>query len=110
MIIIHGLKACDTCRKAIRALREAGHDARLRDFRETPPTETELLKWQAEFGSALLNTRSTTWRGLDEAARAAAPVGLMLDHPALVKRPVVEAGGAVHLGWTEATKTAVGLG
>ena len=104
MIVLHGLKACDTCRKALKWLREAGRDVRLRDLREEPPTEAEIARWQAALGPALLNTRSTTWRGLDEAERVQDPETLLVTHPALIKRPVIEDGDALHLGWTSAVQ------
>jgi arsenate reductase-like glutaredoxin family protein len=43
----------------------------------------------------LVNRRSTTWRNLDETARAASGAALtelLLAHPTLVKRPVFTAG------------------
>jgi arsenate reductase len=43
----------------------------------------------------LINTRSTTWRGLDEAQRGRAetdPAALLVENPTLIKRPVIEAG------------------
>ena len=109
VIVVHGLKACDTCRRAMRALAEAGTAARLRDLRAEPVTVEEVRRWHARFGEGLLNRRSTTWRGLDAAARAGDPVDLMVAHPALIRRPVIEAADGLHLGWTPETRAALGL-
>ncbi|WP_345741500.1 arsenate reductase family protein [Jannaschia rubra] len=110
MITLHGLRACDTCRRALRALKGAGHDVRLRDLRDDPPDRAGIARWQATLGPALLNTRSTTWRGLDADERRADPVTLMAAHPTLMKRPVVEmSDGTLHLGWTPATRATLGL-
>ncbi|CUH37407.1 Regulatory protein spx [Jannaschia seosinensis] len=109
MIVVHGLKTCDTCRKALKALRAAGHDAVLRDLRAEPTSAEEVAKWYAAFGSDLLNTRSTTWRGLSEAERTEAPKALMLAHPALVKRPVIVEGDRLLLGWSKETQAALSL-
>ena len=98
-MVIHGLKSCDTCRKAAKALTAAGHPVRLRDLREEPPGPDEWKRFLDAFGEALLNRRSATWRGLDDAARAGDPVELLAAHPALMKRPVIEAAGRLHLGW-----------
>jgi arsenate reductase len=105
---VYGLRACDTCRKAIRALAEAGHDAVLVDVRETPLDEATRARFLAAFGDRLLNTRSTTWRGLSDADRALPDPDLLAAHPAVMKRPVIETGrGALHLGWDAGIRSAL---
>jgi len=108
-IVLNGLKACDTCRKAQKALIEAGVEFRARDLREDPPNATEVSAWHESLGTGLLNTRSTTWRGLSETDRAGDPVALMVAHPTLIKRPVIEADGTPLLGWTPDTRATLGL-
>ena len=105
---LYGIKACDTCRAALKALAAAGHEVRFVDVREAPLSRAELEAFEAAFGAALLNTRSTTWRGLSDAERAGEPVALMLAHPTLMKRPVIRAGdGTLHLGWSKAVQAAL---
>ena len=101
---IYGLKACDTCRKAVKALEGAGHEAELVDIRATPLSAGDLARFLDAFGDALVNRRSTTWRGLGEAARARPDADLLAEHPALIKRPVIEADGALYLGWDKAVQ------
>ncbi|MCF6315709.1 MAG: arsenate reductase [Marinosulfonomonas sp.] len=97
---IYGLKNCDTCRRALRALKAAGHDARLVDVRKDGLKGEELERFFIVFGQDLLNRRSTTWRKLSEDERKGNPVALMLAHPALMKRPLIlEEGGLLTLGW-----------
>jgi len=91
---IYGLKNCDNCRKAVKVL-----DAALQDVRDTPLAVEELERFFEAFGAALVNTRSTTWRGLDEAARQVDPLSLLQQHPTLMKRPVIERDGELFLGW-----------
>jgi len=102
MTRLYGLKACDTCRKARKSLENAGIDVVFQDVRESPLTPKELERFLGEFGEKLLNTRSTTWRGLDEASRQTAPLELLQLHPTLMKRPVIEANGKLTLGWSSA--------
>lgn len=109
MIVLHGLKACDTCRKALKLLSLQGHDVRLRDLRDDPVTRAEVADWHDALGDTMLNTRSMTWRGLPEEVRAGDFVTLMVAHPALIKRPVVDTDTTLHLGWTQATRAALGL-
>lgn len=110
---LYGLKTCDICRKALKALESAGRSVTFVDIRSDPGLSARLPGWLAAAGvDQLANTRSTTWRGLDEGQRgrlAADPVGLLAEHPALIKRPVIEVGGAVHVGWTPAVRAALGL-
>ena len=68
---IWGLKSCDTCRKAVKELAAAGHAPAYVDVRADGVERADLERFFAEFGEALVNKRSTTWRGLSEAERAA---------------------------------------
>ncbi|MCP2669468.1 ArsC family transcriptional regulator [Maricaulaceae bacterium EIL42A08] len=103
-ITLFGLKNCDTCKKAIKALEGAGKSVSFVDIRADADLKAKLPGWLDAVGAeALTNTRSTTWRGLDEAQRARAKsdaLGLLSENPTLIKRPVIEAGGTVHVGWT----------
>lgn len=110
MVEVIGLKTCDACRKAVAGLKAAGGTVQLRDLRDEPPTRDEAVHWISAVGPAVLNTRSTTWRSLDAEARTADPADLIVAHPALVKRPLLrDAAGALHLGWSDATREALGL-
>ncbi|MEO1040547.1 MAG: ArsC/Spx/MgsR family protein [Pseudomonadota bacterium] len=113
-LTVYGLKICDTCRKALKALEAAGRSVRFVDVRADGGVSRDQIEvWLAAVGAAaLVNTRSTTWRGLDEAARARAETdaaGLLHEHPALIKRPVIETGAAVHVGWTKPVQAALGV-
>ena len=97
---IYGLKNCDTCRRALKDLRTAGHEVALVDVRSDGIAAEELERLFLVFGQDLMNRRSTTWRKLSEEEREGEPVTLMLTHPSLMKRPViVEDGGLQTLGW-----------
>ncbi len=93
---IYGIKNCDTCRKAMKAL-----GAELHDVRDTPLSREQLERFFEAFGPALLNTRSTTWRNLDEAARNEDLLALLQAHPTWMKRPVIEQGDELLLGWSK---------
>lgn len=104
-MILYGLKNCDTCRKALKQL----PDHRLVDVRaEGIPAEV-LERALAQFGDRLVNTRSTTWRGLSEQERAQSPMELLEQHPTLMKRPLISNEGELHLGWDKATQNALGI-
>lgn len=109
IITVYGIKACDTCRKAVKALQAAGHDVTLHDVRADPITKEGLESWLDQFGSDLVNRRSTTWRGLDDAVRTMSESDLLLQHPTVMKRPVIDAGDALHLGWSKTVQAELGL-
>lgn len=102
-MILYGLKTCDTCRKALKSL----PDAQFVDVRADGVPQDVLKSAHAQFGAALLNTRSTTWRGLDDAERQRNPLELLADHPTLMKRPLIESQGRLYLGWGTDVQTAL---
>lgn len=104
-MILYGLKNCDTCRKALKQL----PDFALVDVRAEGIPQDVLSAALEKFGDKLVNTRSTTWRGLSEEDRAQSPIGLLQDHPALMKRPLISKEGLLFLGWDKATQEALGL-
>ena len=103
---LYGLKNCDTCRKALKALENFGHQPDFHDVRVDGVTKAYLTKWARAAGwEKLLNTRSTTWRGLSDKDKANVDekkaIALMAAHPTLIKRPVIEADDAITVGWTK---------
>lgn len=111
-MVLYGLKTCDTCRKAIKALEGAGRSVTFVDVRTTPVDAETLARWMDALGPDLVNRRSTTWKSLSAPDRAGADtaegaVRLLAAHPTLMKRPVIELDGAFHLGWTSAVQAAV---
>lgn len=96
-----GLKTCDTCRKARNALEAAGHPPEVIDVRANGISPADLASIVAAFGDRAVNRSSATWRGLSDADRALPVADLLAAHPTVMKRPVIDAGGAWHLGWAK---------
>jgi arsenate reductase-like glutaredoxin family protein len=103
-VTLYGLKTCDTCRKAQRALAAAGHAVQARDVRAEPLTADEVANFVTLFGDALVNSASTTWRALTEVERALAPAALFAAYPALMKRPILKTSDGATLGWSKAVQ------
>ena len=101
---LYGLKNCDTCRKALKSL----GNVEFVDVRADGVPRDVLEAAYAQFGGALVNTRSTTWRGLSEDERQKEPISLLLAHPTLMKRPLIEVEGVLHLGWGKDVQAALG--
>jgi arsenate reductase len=110
-LTLYGIPNCDTVKKARTWLAQKGHDAAFHDFRKDGLTRAKVEHWLTQVpADRLLNRRGTTWRKLDAAQQARAEsdlAGLLVDHPSLIKRPVIETGGAVLVGFTEAERAAL---
>ncbi|MDE0590168.1 arsenate reductase [Halocynthiibacter sp. C4] len=102
-----GLKNCDTCRRAAKELEAAGYDLERVDVRSDGVERGDLERFFEAFGDALVNRRSTTWRALDDAERAGDAIDLLVAHPTLMKRPVIEHDGALYLGYGADVKAAL---
>ncbi|TQV83429.1 arsenate reductase [Denitrobaculum tricleocarpae] len=109
MITVYGIKNCDTCRNALKALKAQGREHSFHDLRADGLSEAEVTRWLQSAGwEKLLNRRGTTWRKLPEAEREDLDEGkvkrLMLEQPTLIKRPVFEVSGEVVVGFDAAAK------
>lgn len=103
---LYGIKSCDTCRKALKMIGESGQEVEFIDVRDTPLGADKLAEFFETIGDQLLNVRSTTWRGLDDATRARSPLELLAEHPTLMKRPVIEAD-KIYVGWKKDVQDAL---
>lgn len=102
-LTLYGLKNCDTCKKALKALESAGKTVTFVDIRAEADLASLVPTWLAAAGEdKLINRRSTTWRNLSDAERETDPLKLLIAHPTLIKRPVIETGPEVSVGWSKA--------
>ena len=105
--IVYGISNCDTVKKARNWLQSQSIDFRFHDFRKDGIDENLVSQWIAAVGeSVLLNRRGTTWRKLSTADQALAESDrlseLLVQHPTLIKRPVLVTGSQVQVGFKEA--------
>ena len=108
---VYALSNCDTCRKAVKALKDAHDDLEVVDIRKDGLATEDIAKIVDAVGwEAALNRRSTTWRALDEPDKerldAVKAVKLIATHPTLMKRPVVTDGERYTVGWKDDAKGA----
>lgn len=110
MLQIYGIKTCDTCRKALKWLKENNIEYQWHDLREAPLVRETVKTWLDAVGDkVLVNRRSTTWRQLPAESRAAltspSAVDLLLANPTLIKRPIFVRGGEVRVGFDDETRS-----
>ena len=109
-VTVYGLAGCDTTRAARKWLDGQGVAHAFHDVREDGLTRALVEGWVKQLGwEKVLNKASTTWRelpaDLKEGVDEKAAVSLLLAHPTLVKRPVLDRGGKLSLGFKPATYT-----
>ena len=95
-IKVYGIPNCDTVKKARTWLTDQGLAYAFHDFKKQGVPEACIDHWIQIVGwETLLNRKGTTWRKLDAGTQssvkdAASAKALMITHPSLIKRPVVE--------------------
>lgn len=102
-MILYGIATCDSCKKALKALEQAGKEVSFRDIRAEPLSRAEIDRIVQEFGSRAVNTQSTTWRGFNDFLKASEPEAQIAAQPTVMKRPVIQDGDRWYLGWDSAT-------
>jgi arsenate reductase len=104
--VIYGIPNCDKCRSARKWFDAAGIKYVFHDVRADGLSRTLIKDWLEHAGvTTLINTRSTTWRQLSDSQRQQIDqdaANLLLQHPTLLKRPVVVDGRNVLVGYDEA--------
>jgi arsenate reductase len=101
---IYGIKACDTMKKARDWLDGKGVAYEFHDYKIQGVEHAQLEAWVKEAGwETLLNKAGTTFRKLPDADKAnidaKKAIALMLAQPSMIKRPVLEHGGKLIVGF-----------
>ena len=104
---IYGIKNCDTMKKARTWLDKAGVDYEFHDYKAAGIDKALLEAWSTKVGwDVLLNKSGTTFRKLSDADKATInekkAIALMLDQPSMIKRPVLDVGGKLLVGFKPA--------
>ncbi|MFM9863876.1 MAG: ArsC family reductase [Micropepsaceae bacterium] len=103
-VAIYGIKNCDTMKKA-RAWLDAHKVAyAFHDYKADGIARAALERWVSQAGwEVLLNRAGTTFRALPDAKKEGlnekAAIALMLEQPSMIKRPVLEAGATLLVGF-----------
>jgi arsenate reductase len=104
MTTIYGIKNCDTMKKAFVWLDGHGVSYDFHDYKTAGIDIARLKTWSTQVGwEVLLNTRGTTWRKLSPTQQVnldeSKALKLMSQIPSLIKRPVLENGNALLVGF-----------
>lgn len=101
---LHGIKNCDTMKKAWTWLDQNGIAYDFHDYKKQGIDRATLEAWVSKVGwEVLLNRSGTTFRKLPDADKqnldAAKAVDLMLAQPSMIKRPVLDVDGLLLVGF-----------
>lgn len=113
-ITMFGIKNCDTMKKARAWLDEHGVAYAFHDYKSAGVDAAHLNDWIGRVGwEVLLNRAGTTFRKLPEAERADLDadkaIALMLAQPSMIKRPVLDIGETLLVGFKPERYEAAGL-
>lgn len=103
-VTLYGIKNCDTMKKARAWLEANGVEYRFHDYKVSGIAREKLEAWVAQAGlDTVLNKAGTTFRKLPpetrEALTEATAIELMREQPSMIKRPVLEAGERLRVGF-----------
>ncbi len=104
-MIIYGIPNCEQVKKAKAWFNDRGQAFDFHDFKKQGIEEELLNRWLQHLPwDALLNRKGTTWRQLPPEQRETivdqrSAVELMLAQPSIIKRPVVEMGDRIIVGF-----------
>lgn len=107
-MIVYGIPNCNTVKKSIDWLKQHKIDIEFHDFKKLGVTAAQLKKWIDLVGwEALVNKKGTTWRMLDAETQASITsekkaIALMVEKTSVIKRPIIEVGKTIILGFDEA--------
>lgn len=103
-ITLYGIKNCDTMKKARAWLDSHRVPYTFHDYKIAGIDASRLRRWCGEVGwETLLNRSGTTFRKLPDAGKRdlneARAIQLMLAQPSMIKRPVLETGAKLLVGF-----------
>ena len=102
---VYGIKNCDTMKKARAWLDQHDVEYTFHDYKVEGIDPAKLRKWVDSVGwEVLLNRAGTTFRKLPDVKKKdiddRRALALMLDQPSMIKRPVLERGGTLLVGFS----------
>ena len=107
-ITIYGIKNCDTMKKARAWLDSHRVAYAFHDYKSAGIDKKRLEGWAKDVGwETLLNRAGTTFRKLPDKDKqgltATKAIALMLEQPSMIKRPVLELGSKLVVGFKPET-------
>ncbi|WP_246218556.1 ArsC family reductase [Parasphingorhabdus halotolerans] len=111
---MYGISNCDTIKKARNWMERNGINYVFHDYKKSGITKEKLEMWVLQVGwETLLNKRGTTFKKLPDMVKQNVSddtaVMLMAENPSMIKRPVLEHGDELVVGFKASDYEAAGL-
>lgn len=106
-VTVYGIPNCDTTKKALALLKKHKIDFSFHDYKQEGISKAKLEEWCSKAGlETIFNKRSTTWKELSGAEQKKiidqpAAVKIMMEHNSIIKRPIIEMGKKLIVGFKE---------
>jgi arsenate reductase (glutaredoxin) len=106
-IIIYGIKNCNTMQKAFGFLGRKNLKYLFHDYKKSGITDEKIREWfTREHWESFINKKGLTWKKLDDSWKASiineqSAIDLMKKHPSVIKRPILEIGNKLYIGYDE---------
>ena len=106
-ITIYGIPNCDTIKKTLDWFKKNKINFHFYDYKKEGIDKNKLTEWCSKVSwGILLNKKSTTWRNLslseqEKITSQSAAIKLMIKNTSIIKRPVIESGGKLFIGFDE---------
>lgn len=103
-VTIYGIKTCDTMKKAFVWLDQNAIPYTFHNYKIDGVSRQDLERWCASAGwEKVLNKAGTTFRKLPPEAKTDLDqnkaIALMIEQPSMIKRPVLDTGETIELGF-----------
>lgn len=106
MTTLYGITNCDTVKKARQWLDAQGVSYQYHDLKREGIDRATLNHWIGKAGlESIINRRGTTWCRLSESEKNSlnddALIEMICQYPTLIKRPVIDTGAQILVGFDQ---------
>jgi arsenate reductase (glutaredoxin) len=107
MVTVYGIPNCDTIKKTLDWMKKHKIEYEFHDYKKESIDKPKLLEWCNKVNwEILLNKKSATWRSLplstqQKISTQNAAIRIMMENTSIIKRPVIENGDKIIVGFSE---------
>lgn len=112
-VVIYGIPNCNSVKKAIDWLNNHKVDFVFHNYKKEGVEIQKLKTWIAQLGwETIFNKKGTTWKSIADLHKKLdekTAIKIMLEHNSIIKRPIIESGKKLIVGFDEQAYIIAGL-